>query len=124
MGTTRANGFQRSAFAAKGLPDERMRDLDGNLLPMQVAMVAECVRHNRKYMRPLKSIYLCPSYYGKFVDWVRTKCTEQQADYNSQKLLTFDGVEIYEMLPTHIIKSKMGNSTFDFDYYETKQAEA
>ena len=91
-------------------------DKQGNELPYEVALVVKCVAHYRKWMQPLKTIYLCPAYYVKFKDFVKRKATEEQADLKWE-LMTFDGVEINMMEENHFIHSAKGNDLFDYDFY-------
>lgn len=113
----RVDGAKQSTISKGGVfTDPTPRDLQGNPLPKVVAMVAACVRHYRKFHKPLKTIYLCPVYYMMFTDWCRRKMTEQQAD-SKVNLYTFDGVEIDQMEEHHVIRSKDGNDTFDYDFY-------
>lgn len=113
----REDGNKQSGISKGGVfTDMRPRDKNGNLLPMEVAMVAKCVAHYRRYMKPLKTIYLCPAYYVKFTDWCRRRMLEQQADCKIN-LYTFDGVNIDMMDEHHIIRAKDGNDQFDYDFY-------
>lgn len=99
--------------------DSRPVDKKGNPLPFAVAMVAKCVAHYRRQMRPLKTIWLGPAHYNQFEYWVKTHCLEHEADLG-YKMLTFDGVEIEKMSAIHIIKSKEGSEDMDWDFYPTK----
>jgi hypothetical protein len=99
--------------------DSKPVDRDGKPLPLAVAMVAKCVAHYRKLMKPIKTIYLCPAYYNQFDYWVRKKCLEYEADVKWE-MLTFDGVEIHKQGQFHVIKSQFGTVDFDFDFYPSK----
>lgn len=113
----RIDGAKQSTISKGGVfTDNHPRDIHGEILPKRVLMVARCVAHYRTYMKPLKTIYLCPAYYVEFTDWARRKMTEQQAD-SKVGLYTFDGVEIDQMEEHHVIRSKDGNDTFDYDFY-------
>lgn len=113
----RESGDKQSTISKRTFIDKNPVDKRGNPLPMVVAMVAKCVAHYRRFMKPLKTIYLCPVYYVQFTDWVRSRCTEEEGDYNKYKMLTFDGVELEMMDKHHVIRAKDGNDSFDYDFY-------
>lgn len=120
----RETGQVQSSFSKGGVfTESRPVDKRGNPLPMVVAMVAKCVAHYRKYMKPLKAIYLSPSWYVQFTDWVRYRATEEEAECKV-KMFTFDGVEINMMEANHIIRSKNGTDEFDYDFYPEKRNDA
>lgn len=92
-------------------------DKNGNKLPFPVAMVAKCVSHYRKQLRPLQTIWLCASYYNQFDYWSRSHALEEQADLKIEKF-TFDGVFIEKMGTNHVIKH--GDDSMDWDFYAAK----
>ncbi len=113
--TDRESGAKNSPI--KYFTDTRPTDKKGNPLPFAVAMVAKCVAHYRKMLRPLKTIWLCPKYYNEFDYWSRSHMMESEADAKI-KLWTLDGVEIELMGRHHILKQKDGDiASIDWDYY-------
>ena len=118
----RESGAKKSDI--KYFTGKRPVDKQGKPLPMVVAKVAACVAHYRKWMRPLKTIYLCPAYYNILDCWVRNKCKESEADVKQWNMLTFDGVEIQIMSEFHIVRSKEGSDSMDWEFYTSKKAEA
>lgn len=117
----RENGNKKSSI--KYFTDKRPTDKQGNPLPFALAKVAACIAHYRKWMRPLKKIYLCPAYYNQVDYWVRKRATEQQGDI-TWNMLTFDGVEIVQMGEFHIVKSREGFDEMDWEFYPSKVAQA
>lgn len=111
---TREDGNKKSEI--KYFTDKRPTDKQGNTLPPAVAKVAACVAHYRRFMRPLKTIYLCPVYYNQVDYWSRKHATEHQGDVK-WNMLTLDGVEIVMMGEFHIIKSLEGSDEMDWDFY-------
>lgn len=43
-----------------------------------VDAVASCVSHFRKIKKPLKTIYLNPSWYGQFEKWISKQMSEEE----------------------------------------------
>lgn len=68
-------------------------DINGNKLPQGAAMVAACVAHYRRGMRPLKTIWCRKEVWKDFEFWARTCMTEMEADSEVINF-TFDGVFI------------------------------
>lgn len=107
----RKTGEQKSNF--KYYTDKNPVDINGNKLPVGAAMVAACVAHYRKMMKPLKTIWLRKEAWNDFEFWARTCMTEMEAD-SEIKEFTFDGVFVrkgsdfqkddiaYEFYPTVI----------------------
>lgn len=121
MQENRESGAKQSSI--KYFTDTRPVDKQGKPLPYSVAMVAKCVAHYRKWMKPLKTIWLCPVRYSQFDCWVRKKALEMEADTN-WKMLTFDGVEILEMTEFHVVRSREGSDEMDWEFYPSKVIEA
>lgn len=113
----RETGEKKSSI--KLFTDDRPVDKLGNPLPYSVNLVAKCVTHYRKAMRPIKTIYLCPAYFNKFDYWARTHMTEKEGDL-AIMLWTFDGCEIEMMQKDHVIRQMQGDDTFDWDFYPAK----
>ena len=112
----RAIGNQR----AKPIYDvKRPVDLQGRQLPIPLQKIHACVMHARKWNLPLKTIYLCPSWYETLDSWTRRRATEQEADLKWE-LLTWDGVEIEIMPSNHVIRQQYGSDEIDWIYYERK----
>lgn len=87
---------------------------------LAVDLVASCVSHYRRTLKPLKTVYLSPKKYVQFTDWVRFNLEKEgrleQADENEFEY-TFDGVEVK-------MNSKlMGEQTY-FDFYPKVEATA
>lgn len=118
MKVERESGAKKSDI--KYFTDDSPVDKKGNKLPFAVAMVAKCVAHYRKLMRPLKTIWLSPKYYNDFDYWSRSHMLESEADAHI-KLWTFDGVEIEPMGRYHILKAKEGDmASIDWEFYPNK----
>ncbi len=71
--------------------DKNPVDINGNKLPLGAALVAKCVAHYRRQMKPLKVIYCRKETWKDFEFWARTCMTEMEAD-SEIKEFTFDGV--------------------------------
>lgn len=59
-----------------------------------IDLVAQAVGYHRKTMKPLKAIYLKPSYFFLFKTGVQAIMKSKKLQFDDTAVLTFDGVDI------------------------------
>jgi hypothetical protein len=93
--------------------DDNPIDIHGNKLPIGAAMVAKCVAHYRKAMKPLRTIWLRPNMWNDFEFWSRSCMTVMEGDSPITNF-TFDGVFIKK-------GSSLQRDDIVWDFYPTTQ---
>lgn len=82
-----------------------------------VNMVATCVSHFRKLLRPVKTIYLSPMMYGQFELWVSKQMDEEQFVETRAIGFQFDGVDVKR-------KSALLVGDIDYEFYNQTELQA